>query len=399
MQMQHARWHRWSFRLGLMSVLLLSVPVSAVAASFTWLGSVPGDAFNRAHGISADGSTVVGTSYPSSTSGISHAFRWTAGGGTVSLGSLPGSNARSEAFGASADGSVIVGYGASTQTNNLDVPFRWTAGGGMQVLASDGASRGVSADGSVVVGQFDDANGDSRPFRWTQASGPVSLGTLAGPSNQNTATGVSADGAVVVGMSRTATGRNAFRWTSGGGMQPLGNLPGAGSGGGELYTYPFAVSANGLTVVGEGSSTNGLEAFRWTSGGGMVGLGDLPGSHFFSSAQDVSADGSIIIGHGTTVNGSEAVRWHPVFGIQRISDLLVANGLGASIAGWRLSDATAISDDGQTIAGYGDGPAGTQGWVAVIPVPEPSTFALAGAAAVALFTIARRHAWEGKGAF
>ena len=41
------------------------------------------------------------------------------------------------------------------------------------------------------------------------------------------------------------------------------------------------------------------EAFRWTSGGGMVGLGDLPGGSSASFATGVSADGSVIVGMGT----------------------------------------------------------------------------------------------------
>jgi probable HAF family extracellular repeat protein len=52
-----------------------------------------------------------------------------------------------------------------------------------------------------------------------------------------------------------------------------------------LFTsQAFAVSADGSVVVGLGSSASGFEAFRWTSGGGMVGLGDLAGGAFFSQA-------------------------------------------------------------------------------------------------------------------
>ena len=55
----------------------------------------------------------------------------------------------------------------------------------------------------------------------------------------------------------------------------VGDLPGGG-----ISSQAFAVSADGLVVVGGSSSANGGEAFRWTQAGGMVGLGDLPGGGF-----------------------------------------------------------------------------------------------------------------------
>ena len=36
------------------------------------------------------------------------------------------------------------------------------------------------------------------------------------------------------------------------------------------------MSADGSVVVGRGASASGIEAFRWTASGGMVGLGHLP---------------------------------------------------------------------------------------------------------------------------
>jgi len=49
--------------------------------------------------------------------------------------------------------------------------------------------------------------------------------------------------------------------------------------------------------------------------------------------------------------------------------------LGLDLTGWTLEEATAISDDGRAIVGYGTNPDGfTEGWYAVIP--EPSTAAL-----------------------
>lgn len=374
-------------------------------ATLTWLGTTPGDTSSQAYDVSGDGSVVVGVSYQNISSATApiHAFRWTSTGGMISIGDLPGGSVRSNAYAVSADGSAIVGSSSSTLSYSghpyYEEPFRWTPGG-MQGLgylssyaSSYGSAYGVSANGSVVVGSSVDANGNERPFRWTQSGGMVSLGTLTNysASNQNGAADVSADGSIVVGFSTTETGRTAFRWSSATGMQSLGTLPGAGSGGGELYSYAAAISADGTTIVGSGYSASGIEAFRWTSAGGMVGLGDLPGGFFSSGAADVSANGAIIVGQGSRTNGGEAVRWDPVHGIQSIRDLLIASGV-LFPSGWELTTATGISDDGQTIVGIGYGPGNSlQGWVATIPVPEPTVIALISAGTVGCATKRRRR--------
>ena len=56
-------------------------------------------------------------------------------------------------------------------------------------------------------------------------------------------------------------------------MVGLGDLPG-----GTFISPAHGVSSDGSVVVGFSNSALGQEAFRWTSGGGMVGLGDLPGA-------------------------------------------------------------------------------------------------------------------------
>ena len=57
-------------------------------------------------------------------------------------------------------------------------------------------------------------------------------------------------------------------------LTPLGDLPG-----GVFNSGANAVSGDGSVVVGTGSSASGSQAFRWTAGGGMVGLGFLPGGN------------------------------------------------------------------------------------------------------------------------
>jgi len=158
------------------------------------------------------------------------------------------------------------------------------------------------------------------------------LSDLPGGIFSSQALGVSDDGSVVVGWGTSGTDQQeAFRWTFGGGMVGLGDLAG-----GDFFSRASAVSANGSAIVGWSRSASGLEAFRWTSGGDMVGLGDLPGGVFMSQAFGVSANGSVVAGEGMSASGSEAFRWTSG-GISGIGDLAGAppfsQALGVSANG------------------------------------------------------------------
>ncbi len=200
----------------------------------------------------------------------------------------------------------------------------------------------------------------------------VGLGDLPGGNFNSQAYGVSADGSTVVGRNAFASGMEAFRWTSGGGMVGLGVLPG-----GIHRSHAFGVSANGSTVVGQsGSSASGAnhEAFRWTSSGGMVGLGDLPGGDFYSQAWDVSAGNSTVVGRGHSAAGEAAFIWDQANGMRSLRDVLIGD-FGLNLTGWTLSWAAGISDDGLTIVGHGTNPDGnTEAWIATLP--ELATFSL-----------------------
>jgi len=201
---------------------------------------------------------------------------------------------------------------------------------------------GVSADGSVVVGSSSSASG-FEAFRWT-SGGMVGLGDLTGDVFSSSATGVSADGSVVVGLSISASGWEAFRWTSGSGMVGLGDLDGGG-----FSSRAMVVSADGSVVVGQGSSAAGDEAFRWTSGDGMLGLGDLAGGAFDSKARGVSGDGSVVVGNSRTAAGDEAFQWTSGGGMV---------GLGDLTGGGFHSRAMGISADGSVVVGYGNSSSG-----------------------------------------
>ena len=122
----------------------------------------------------------------------------------------------------------------------------------------------------------------------------------------------------------------------------LGDLPGGGVG-----TIAYGLSSDGTTVVGQGESANGDEAYRWRAETGMVGLGDLPGDPFRSRAVGVSADGGIVVGDGAkgtdlTTGLFIGFHWTQAGGMVALDDLP---------GGWFYSTNYSISDDGQFSCG------------------------------------------------
>ena len=371
------------------SILGLAIVVSfvgsasssfGVVASFQGLGDLPGGLFSSSpHGVSANGSVVVGESKSAAGGGYGEAFRWTLSTGMVGMGDFPGGVFKSEADGVSADGSVIVGEGYFT--NGVEA-FRWEDGvmTGLGFLPGRDHSmaRGVSADGSIVVGRSllteHTPTSGSEAFRWENGV-MEGLGDLPGGYFYSIALDVSADGSVVVGHGKSALGDEGFRWENNM-MTGLGDLLG-----GAFSSYANAVSADGTVVVGRSSSALGdYEAFRWENGV-MEGLGDLPGGIFGSEAFGVSADGTVVLGMSHTGSTWEAFIWDGDNGMRNLKEVLVG-GFGLDLTGWILHSAN-ISDDGLTYVGNGTNPNGNpEAWIATIP--EPTTLFLLGLGGMAL---------------
>ena len=179
------------------------------------------------------------------------AFRWTAAGGMVGLGDLPGESA-SVATGVSADGSVVVGEAVQVGSRRSAGrrPAGWSAWATCPAgFWSDAMVCRPTAPSSSGGAVGDPAGNDVEAFRWTAAGGMVGLGDLPG-GDQSSAAGVSADGSTVVGSSdhcRRDTRRSAGRRRRG--MVGLGDLPG-----GDFYSIANGVSADGSTSSGGGQS-------------------------------------------------------------------------------------------------------------------------------------------------
>ena len=189
----------------------------------------------------------------------------------------------------------------------------------------------VSADGAVVVGLTrNEIDSGFSVFRWTDTE------TMFRPGFSTFPAAVSADGLVVVGT-RLSPPQEAFRWTFGGNVEGLGDLPGGGA-----TSSGFGVSGDGSVVVGASTTATGDGAFRWTPQTGMVYLGDLPGGRTQSLALGTSGDGSVVVGYGyADENHRQATRWTAETGMV---------GLGILPGGFD-STANAVSADGSVVVG------------------------------------------------
>lgn len=274
-------------------------------------------------------------------------------------------------------GDCVVGH----QDAGPFTPFhalRWTRAGGAADLGTldppnngtkSSFARSASADCSVVVGYSDIAGAAAvnQAFRWSAAAGMVGLGAPAGAARSSRALATSADGSVIVGDadfppptgSSFILANRAFRWTAAGGFQDLGAL------GALERSIALAVSGDGATVVGQANGPFTGRAFRWTAAAGLQSLGTLPG-HAVSLASGVSDNGRIVAGISSPgyaeyrgeVLGIEgagaAFRWTASAGMQDLRSLLVATGV--NMTGINLLSVTAMSADGQWLAGHATTP-------------------------------------------
>ena len=175
----------------------------------------------------------------------------------------------------------------------------------------------------------------------------MSPGPIAGFEGAACA-GISGDGSTLImtAVNWSTDERMSYRWTVEEGYSQIGDLPG-----GEVWSSPAGVSADGSVIVGHSDSVHSTdisdwEAFKWTPEAGMVGLGDLSGGAFDSRAHDVSADGSVIVGRGDYNDGggysyTQPVRWTADGGIEAIP-CLNPGGRGRALG---------VSADGRVIVG------------------------------------------------
>jgi uncharacterized membrane protein len=360
---------------------------------FMGLGTLTGYTHSRPFGVSDDGTVVAGTSFNnvadnrvflwkkqtgavdlnlpvqvgevilsrSGTSVFAHLlagysgndgpWRWHAETGWVQLPTMfirPDFSGR----GVSADGAAAsVTYYPSS---GVGVGARWTASSGVQDSFEMWPNGGISADGSVLVGDHTPSS-QPRARRWTAANGESSLGL---DSYASRATSVSSDGSVIVGLIDVDTSPSdaVFVWTEQSGPQLLPNPPETSDVG------PPAVSEDGSTIL---TRFNCCGTFRWSAESGWQNLGIYFGT--------MSSNGSVVLGFEVTTS-SELVIWDEVRGKRRLRDELEGLNLGSSLTGWTLHSYFAhLSGDGRTIVGVGTNPQGDmESWIAYLgPLAVP----------------------------
>jgi probable HAF family extracellular repeat protein len=244
----------------------------------------------------------------------------------------------SRANAVSADGSVVVGEFALA--NGLTQAYRWTRTGGVVFLAGlpgapiDDVADGVSADGTVIAGGSPSQLG-YQAVVWSGAAYNVSpLVSPSGTFVDSGAGATSADASVIIGGKSAGTISHAFRWTASSGPILLDSS--------NVFTRAMGVSADGSVISGTYSVSVPMRAYRWTAATGIVFLDSLPTNTVFSKGDGISADGKVIVGFSTstrTPNG-EAVRWDAA-GVHS----LVSTPLPFA------SEADAASADGSIIVG------------------------------------------------
>lgn len=242
--------------------------------------------------------------------------RWDASG-IAALGDLPGGDYASHANGVSPDGRWIVGSSWGTPLGGGGSRWRavsWSPAGIMLDLGSTpGTSkkttqaRAVSDDGLVIVGhQMGAVDSSSRDVavRWVNGSAQL-LGWLEADT-ESRAWDLSRDGSVIVGNDEKTGYSQAWIWTAGTGMVGLG-----------LGTTARAVSSNGLYVVGQ---IPGGHAGRWSAADGWVDLGNF-------TVYDVCDDGNVAVGKIAYAGGGNAIVWTPAGG-DRVLEHVIRRALG-----------------------------------------------------------------------
>lgn len=306
--------------------------------SFEWIELLPGHDYANVF-VLAENGTVLGTSCDDEYCGaIWLGFRWTHEDGSSPMGDL-GILAIDDT---NRDASVVVGSFRGMEVARR--AFRWTEASGFVSLgvvpgadaSSQSDAHGVSADGSVIVG-----SSGQEPFRWTLGSGMVKLALPDGRPTDSfgRAVAISNDGSAIAGQLFYSGTANVLRWTGAGVVEWIEPSRDAKASG---------MSADGEVIVGYADFAGVNEAFRWTRLGGIVSLG-RPSQCANTYANAVSGDGRVVVVSCSRPDGTQSYLWDVDSGFRRVEDVL--ESIGADLSGVDVIDALKLSFDGTTILG------------------------------------------------
>ncbi|SDQ71374.1 Por secretion system C-terminal sorting domain-containing protein [Chryseobacterium soldanellicola] len=281
-------------------------------------------------------------------------YKWDSANGLVQIGNISNGYPAAGRTLITADGSKIASSITNAGTNFNEISTyntgssTWTNLGGLVPTGWDGSvssTWGMSPNGNTIVGLGWINAGTAHAVKWTAQNGMTDLGSMIA-NRSSRANAVNADGSVIVGWQDQADGfRSGAKWVDGVGSfitDINGNSVGeAGD-----------VSADGNTIIG----MNTPEPYVWNSTTGLTYITHPNSSAFFrGGATGISADGSKVIGFfrpfpGPPMTG-EGFFWTAAGGRVNLNDY--ATNLGINTQGVTMSLPLAISQDGKKIAGVG----------------------------------------------
>ena len=325
-----------------LSVGVGATPAAAPTVTMVDLGTLPGGGNSGAIGVN-DSGLVIGSAITSS--GGLDAFIWTQAAGMTALGG-PNTTGPSDV---SESGQVV----GSAKNGSFNSAFSWVSPGPINVFGPAAtnpfliSTANAVNDNGLVVGMR--MTGQTytlcpgcqlRPFRraysWVSPGPMVDLTSLGG--REDFAFDVNNSGQVAGSAQLPgSTASHAVVWSSGSNtVQDLGTLPGG------LHSSAQFITDSGQ-VVGFATRADGMpRVFSWTSGTGMVDIGDLGANE--ATALGISESGFVV--------GTSILPPNPDTGEQTRHAFLWAPGeamidLGA--LGTLFSEAKAVNDDGLVV--------------------------------------------------
>lgn len=188
----------------------------------------------------------------------------------------------------------------------------FAAGQAYSIVSFGTASPRAIDNNGNVAGVFETSKKprQTHAFYWTKKGGLQDLGTLGGNGDDSAAFGINTIGQVV-GQANSAPGApdEAFVWSVGGDMVGLGNLGGPSS-------VANAINASG-EVAGQSDLSSGFtDGFFWTSGGGLQSIGVLQGGQQ-SGANAINSSGEIA-GWANVNSNDAAIVWTSESGLMNL---------------------------------------------------------------------------------
>jgi probable HAF family extracellular repeat protein len=323
-----------------------AAPCADAAAGWT-IRALPavGGSVSRAFAVNERGQAAGSAE---TSTGATHAVRWSVAGKATDLRTLGGSRS-------SADDVNDLGRVTGTAATAAGVTHAFLySEGRMRNLGTLGGLNSYGHainDAGVVAGFSEGAGGTGRAFSWTSARGMRDLG---GPVGLSFALAINAFGTIVGSTAGPAPGGSEPVAWRGAAPFPLG-LP-------SPFTYGFAYGVS-FTGVAAGSleTDSGADGFVWRNGR-IVDIGRL-GDFPFTRALGVNSAGEVAgVAFQSLGGATRAVLWRA----GTAADLNTVLPAGSP---WTLWAANDINDLGQ-IAGYGlDGDA-IRGFVLTPPLRD-----------------------------